>query len=165
MSKSTLKWWRSWRNYMAMLQERQVKPPLRAEVRVSLWHTQRTTYIPFSLEGTSSHAPGVRSCQRARMNSDCASDSLLGLVPCCEDWHAKMTFLLVSFCILTKICTLRWSITNLWKICPLLYSFTSMCIFIFIVGHLEEAVQAYILFRRWDPISLTEHCPPYQCYK
>ena len=107
----------------------------------------------------------VHSCQRARMNSDCASDSLLGLVPCCEDWHAKMTFLSVSFCILTKICTLRWSITNLWKICPLLYSFTSMCIFIFIVGHLEEAVQAYILFRRRDPVSLTEHCPPYQCYK
>lgn len=38
----------------------------------------------------------ARSCQRARMNADCASDALAGLVPCCEDWHAKVTFLSVS---------------------------------------------------------------------
>jgi hypothetical protein len=38
----------------------------------------------------------ARSSQRARMNSDCASQALLGLVPCCEDWHAKVTFLSVG---------------------------------------------------------------------
>ena len=38
----------------------------------------------------------ARSCHRARMNADCASDALAGLVPCCEDWHAKVTFLSVS---------------------------------------------------------------------
>ena len=39
----------------------------------------------------------ARSSQRYRMNSACTTDALLGLVPCCEDWHAKVTFLMVSF--------------------------------------------------------------------
>ena len=30
------------------------------------------------------------------MNSDCESDALCGLVPCCEDWHAKVILLSVS---------------------------------------------------------------------
>ena len=38
----------------------------------------------------------ARSSQRARQNADSACDALLGLVPCCEDWHAKVTFLSVS---------------------------------------------------------------------
>lgn len=38
----------------------------------------------------------ARSSQRARINSDCMSDALLGLVPCCEDWHAKVVFLTVG---------------------------------------------------------------------
>lgn len=40
----------------------------------------------------------ARSCQRARMNADCASDALAGLAPCCEDWHTKAIFLSVSVC-------------------------------------------------------------------
>ena len=38
----------------------------------------------------------ARSCQRARMNADRASDALAGLTPCCEDWHTKGIFLSVS---------------------------------------------------------------------
>ena len=37
----------------------------------------------------------ARSSQRYRMNAECQSESLLGLIPCCEDWHAKVTFLSV----------------------------------------------------------------------
>lgn len=51
----------------------------------------------------------ARSCQRIRMNSEIASDALLGLVPCCEDWHAKMTFLSVSIFVRNYICTTHYN--------------------------------------------------------
>ena len=38
----------------------------------------------------------ARSSQRARTNADTSSEALCGLVPCCEDWHAKVSFLSVS---------------------------------------------------------------------
>lgn len=38
----------------------------------------------------------ARSSQTIRMNSDRQSEALLGLVPCCEDWHVKVTLLTVS---------------------------------------------------------------------
>ena len=56
----------------------------------------------------------ARSCQRARMNADCASDALAGLAPCCEDWHTKVTFLSVS--IATCI------------VCIYSYSFMPVCV-------------------------------------
>lgn len=83
----------------------------------------------------------ARSCQRARMNSDCASDGFLGLVPCCEDWHTKMTFLSVSMTVVSVdflplqiMC--KTSITTHWSFTLerlLIYSFIITTMYIQVI--------------------------------
>ena len=62
---------------------------------ISMTYTEDCLH-PIFFGGDQLTCARARSCQRVRANSECASDALLGLVPCCEDWHAKMTFLSVS---------------------------------------------------------------------
>ena len=61
----------------------------------NLTHTQDYV-LPILLGGDQLTCARARGCKRARMNGNSCTERLDGLVPCCEDWHAKVLLLSVS---------------------------------------------------------------------
>lgn len=89
--------------------------------------------VPLLFGGDQLTCARARSSQLARKNSNSKADALLGLIPCCEDWHAKVMLLTVrSFEIVTGYINILTCIPAIISICcP--------------AGDLEKIVQIFFL--------------------
>ncbi len=60
---------------------------------------------PILLGGDQLTAARARGAKKSKHNAQTPSKRLVGLVPACEDWHAKANFLGVGFLSLMMACT------------------------------------------------------------
>ena len=107
----------------------------------------------------------ARSAQRCRMNSECDSDALLGFIPCCEDWHAKVVLLTVSVCMRVYV-----YVHYAWLHCmhfPVTTNMVVKCIYSvgLIADNLEAAVLFIIFPGERHTIPFAEYCASFQCIR
>ncbi len=66
--------------------------------RDELTTIDRVQQFPLLFGGDQLTVKRARGSKRIRSNSTNARDALQGLIPVCEDWHAKVILLIVSAC-------------------------------------------------------------------